>query len=69
MPKFWENSGQSYYIGITPIYTKNLYLSVFELLIYQIAKTHTKQNLWRKRITLPKTCILSVYDHVIYKNA
>ncbi len=24
-------------------------------------KTHEKQTLWRNRITLPKTCILSVF--------
>ncbi len=28
---------------------------------------HAKQSLWRNRITLPKTCILSVFDHVMLK--
>ncbi len=31
------------------------FLSVFELLIYQNAKTHAKHPLFRNRITLPKT--------------
>ncbi len=54
-------------MGIKPNFIKNLPLSVFELLMYQNAKTNAKQPLWRKRITLPKTCILSVFDHVTYK--
>ncbi len=48
---------------------QELAISVFELLIYKTAKTHAKDTLWRKIITLQKPCILSVFDHVIYKNA
>ncbi len=49
-------------------FTKNFLLSVFELLTYQNAKTYAKHSLWRNRIiTLPKTCILSLFDHVTYK--
>ncbi len=44
------------------------FLSIFELLIYQNDKTHAKHPFFLKnRITLPKTCILSVFDHVTYK--
>ncbi len=51
-------------MGIKPTFTKNLPLNVFELLIYQNAKKkHAKHPLWRNIITLPKTCILSVFDH------
>ncbi len=40
-----------------------------KFLTYQIGKTHAKHPLWINRITLPKTCIFSVFDHVTYKNA
>ncbi len=56
-------------MGIKPTFTKNLPLRVFELLTYQNAKTHAKHPLWRNKITLPETYILSVFDHVTYKNA
>ncbi len=36
-------------------------------LSYQNAKTHGKHSLWRKRITLLETCILSVFENVMYK--
>ncbi len=55
-------------MGIKPSFNKNLPLSVFELLIYQNAKTHAKHPLWRNRLTLPKTCILRVFDHVTSNN-
>ncbi len=41
-------------MGIKLTFTNNLHLSVFELLMYQNAKTNAKHTLWRKRITLPK---------------
>ncbi len=44
--------------------TKNLPLNIFDLIRYQNTKTHAKKALWRNRITLPKTCILSLFDHV-----
>ncbi len=56
-------------MGIKLTFTNNLPLRVFELLMYQNAKTNAKHPLWRKKITLPKTCILSVFDHVTYKNS
>ncbi len=44
---------------------KNFYQELefmcFELIIYQNTKTNAKLTLWRNRITLPKTCILSVF--------
>ncbi len=55
--------------GNKATFTKNLHLNVFELIIYQNTKTHAKHALWRNRITLPKTCILSVFDYFTYKNA
>ncbi len=57
-------------MGIKPTFTKNLSLSVFELLTYQKAKTHAKHFFFMEKIiTLSKTFILSVFDHVTYKNA
>ncbi len=47
-------------MGIKTTFTKNLPLSVFELITYQNAKTHAKHLLWRNRIKLPKTYILRV---------
>ncbi len=40
----------------------------FQLFTYQNATRHAKLSLWRK-IILPKTFILSVFEHVTYKNA
>ncbi len=54
-------------MGMKPTFTKNLPLSFFKLLTYQNAKNNAKHPLWRIRITLPKTCILSLFDHVTYK--
>ncbi len=47
-------------------YQKHVF-NLFELLTYQNAKTHAKHSLWKNRITLPKTCILSLFDHVTLK--
>ncbi len=54
-------------MGIKPTFTKYLSLGVFELLTYQNAKSHAKHPLWKNTITLQKTCILSLFDHVTLK--
>ncbi len=52
--KSTKKGGQSHYMGIKLSFTKNLPLSVFELLIYQNAKRHAKHPSWRNRLTLAK---------------
>ncbi len=54
-------------MGRKPNFTKNLPLSVFEILTYQNAKTPAKYILWRNRIILPKRYILSVFEILTYK--
>ncbi len=49
-----------------PMFTKNLPLSVFELLTYENAKTHAKRSSWRNRTTLLNACILSAFHILSY---